>query len=148
MRTITVLLMRATARAGSLDSAAAMVVISAPVREKYTVTAPESTAVKPLGMKPPKAVRLTKVLPPGAVKPHAKAAASAMNTRIAATLMEANQNSNSPYERADIRLTAVMTPMRTRPSPKGDGPWAPNQLCRILAPAIASTGTTIIQKYQ
>ena len=42
MRRITVLLMRATARAGSLDSAAAMVVISAPVREKYTVTAPEA----------------------------------------------------------------------------------------------------------
>ena len=46
------------------------------------------------------------MLPRGEVKPNAKAAASAMNTMIAATLMEANQNSNSPYERADIRLTA------------------------------------------
>jgi hypothetical protein len=41
-----------------------------------------------------------------------------------------------------------MTPMRIRPSTSGEGPWAPNQLCSMLAPAIASTGTTIIQKYQ
>src|SRR5580704_4423165 len=148
MRTITVLLMRATARAGSFDSAAAIVVISAPVSEKYTVTAPESTAVSPLGMKPPWALRLAKVLPVGEVKPKAYAAASAMNTRMAATLIEANQNSNSPYERADMRFTAVITPMRMRPSTSGDGPVGPSQACRMLAPAMASTGTTIIQKYQ
>ena len=50
---MTVVLMRAIARAGSLDSAAAMVVISAPVSEKYTVTAPESTAITPRGANPP-----------------------------------------------------------------------------------------------
>ena len=71
MRTITELLMRATARAGSCDSAAAMVTISAPVREKYTVTAPASTDSKPLGMKPPWAVRLAKVGPLAEVKPQA-----------------------------------------------------------------------------
>ena len=53
MRTMTVVLMRATARAGSLDSAAAMVVISAPVSEKYTVTAPDEHRDQPLGAKPP-----------------------------------------------------------------------------------------------
>ena len=60
--------------------------------------------------------------------------------------MEANQNSNSPYERADMRLTAVMTAMRTRPSTSGEG--SAIQACKMLAPAMASTGTTMIQKYQ
>ena len=45
--------MRATAFVGSLDSAAATVVISAPVNEKNTVTAPANTATNPCGMKPP-----------------------------------------------------------------------------------------------
>src|ERR1700756_2625887 len=145
MRTITELLMRATARAGCSDSAAAMVVISAPVSEKYTVSAPAGTASHPRGARPPQALRLEKVGPSGERKPQAYAVASAMNTRIAATLIEANQNSNSPYERADIRLTAVMIPMSSSPSSHGG---QPSQSCRMLAPAIASTGTTIIQKYQ
>src|ERR1700730_6922316 len=145
MRTITELLIFATARAGSCDSAAAMVVISAPVSEKYTVTAPASTATQPFGMKPPYALRLRNVAPVGEVKPQAYAAASAMNTTIAATFMEANQNSNSPYERADMRFTAVMMPMSASPSSHGG---KPSQPCRRGAPANASTGTTIIQKYQ
>ena len=36
-----------------------------------------------------------------------------MNTMIAATLMEENQNSNSPYERADMRFTPVMIAIKT-----------------------------------
>src|ERR1700730_4160373 len=68
-----------------------------------------------------------------------------MNTRIAAAFMEANQNWNSPYERADRRFTAFMMPMSASPSSHGG---KPSQPCRMLAPAIASTGTTIIQKYQ
>src|SRR5579862_3800488 len=131
MRTMTVVLMRATARAGSFDSAAAMVVISAPVREKYTVTAPESTATQPLGAKPPYWVRLAKVGPAPEVSPKAKAAARQMNATIAATLMEANQNSNSPYERADMRLTAVITAMSPRPSGRRSMPVQP---CTMLAP--------------
>ena len=35
------------------SKAAAIVVISAPVSEKYTVTAPASTAIHPRGTKPP-----------------------------------------------------------------------------------------------
>ena len=93
---MTGLVMRATARAGSLDSAAATVVISAPVSEKNTVTAPGQHRDQPLGHEAAVAVRLPKVDPVGEVQPKAKAAASAMKTMIAATLMEANQNSNSP----------------------------------------------------
>ena len=44
-----------------------------------------------------------------------------------------------------MRLTAVMMPMSTRPRSHAG---KPSQSCRILAPAIASTGTTMIQKYQ
>ena len=39
-----------------------------------------------------------------------------------------------------------MMPIRIRPNASGGTGW--NQACRMLAPAIASTGTTIIQKYQ
>src|SRR3984957_11227534 len=64
---------------------------------------------------------------------------------IAATLIDANQNSNSAYERADIRSTALITAINPTPSCQvGNG----SHWCRILAPAIASTGTTMIQKYQ
>ena len=45
--------MRATALAGSVDSAAAIVTISAPVSEKNTVVTAASTTVPPIGMKPP-----------------------------------------------------------------------------------------------
>src|SRR6201986_5006303 len=102
---MTALPMRATARPGCADSAAAMVVISAPVMAKKTVGTAASTAVQPFGVNPPYEVRLPKVGPCGEDQPNANEAASTMNTRMAATLMEANQNSNSAYERADMRLT-------------------------------------------
>jgi hypothetical protein len=38
-----------------------------------------------------------------------------MNAMIAATLIEANQNSNSAYERADCRLIVVMTLISAMP---------------------------------
>ena len=69
-----------------------------------------------------------------------------MNTRMAATLIEANQNSNSAYERVDIRLTAVIAAISTVPMTIFGTPG--NHCCRITAPAIASTGITMIQKYQ
>ena len=69
-----------------------------------------------------------------------------MNTRMALTLIDENQNSNSPKARADIMLTAVMTAMR--PVPSASIGTSGIQRCRILAPAIASTGTTSTQKYQ
>ena len=69
-----------------------------------------------------------------------------MNTMIAATLIEANQNSNSAYERADMRLTPVITAIS--PSPISSGVSCGSQCPRIFAPAMASTGTTSTQKYQ
>src|SRR6202030_300038 len=145
MRQITVVVILAIARPGCADSAAATVVISAPVRAKNTVATAASTAIQPRGVKPPLFTRFAKVAPEGDVQPKAKEAAITMNTNIAATLMEANQNSNSAYERADIRLTPVMMVIKPRPicsCEKG------SQCCRIFAPAMASTGTTMTQKYQ
>ena len=49
---------RATARAGSGDSTAAIVTISAPIMEKITVVTAASAVSQPLGAKPPCAVRL------------------------------------------------------------------------------------------
>src|SRR5258708_33329721 len=69
-----------------------------------------------------------------------------MNTMMAATLIDENQNSNSPYERADIKLTPVITAIRPMPSSSSEN--CGNQPCRILAPAIASTGPVMTQKYQ
>src|ERR1700755_2298583 len=121
MRQMTVLLILATAFAGCEDSAAAMVVISAPVMAKNTLGTAAMTAIQPFGVKPPCSVRLPSV-EWGEVMPNTNNAASSMNTRIAATLIEANQNSNSAYERADMRLTAVMaamsvSPIGSRPTP-------------------------------
>ena len=45
-----------TASPGSLDSAAAIVAISAPTKAKITITMPDRIATPPLGAKPPLAV--------------------------------------------------------------------------------------------
>src|SRR6202166_3128641 len=103
MRQITVVLIRATARPGCADSAAAMVVISAPVMAKNTVGTAASTAIQPCGVKPPWSTRLPKVAPCGEVQPKAYEPAMAMNTRMVATLMAANQKSNAAEESYEIR---------------------------------------------
>ena len=64
---------------------------------------------------------------------------------IAATLMPANQYSNSPYEPTENRLVAVISTIRTSDSTHSG---ASNQKVRIFAPATASKPTTITQKYQ
>ena len=64
---------------------------------------------------------------------------------IATTLIDENQNSNSPYDRAESRFTAVMTAISTSPICQTGSAI---QCCRMAAPAIASIGTTTIQKYQ
>ncbi len=69
-----------------------------------------------------------------------------MKTTMAATLIEANQNSNSAYERVDIRLTPVIAAINAVPMTALG--IAGNHCCRITAPAMASTGITMIQKYQ
>ena len=87
---------RATAFSGSDDSAAAIVAISGPTIEKITVTMPTVIAPAPIGMNPPWLVRLEKSADLFGHRPRTKQAPIAMKARIAATLIPANQNSNSP----------------------------------------------------
>src|SRR5262245_8371496 len=112
MRTTMLIVMREMTRVDSLDSAAAIVAISAPQSENTTVTTPASTATQPSGTKPPSDTRFENVGPVFEVIPSAYAPAMKTNATIAATLMDENQNSNSPYEREDMRFTAVSSAMR------------------------------------
>src|SRR6188472_3013224 len=139
MRVMTDEDIRATARAGSGDSTAAMVTISAPIMEKITVGTAATTASQPLGAKPPCAVRLANPVPPDEMSPNAYAAATRMKAMMAVTLIEENQNSNSPYARAESRFTPVMMAISATPiSQVGHA----IHFSMIAAPAIASTGTT------
>ncbi len=68
-----------------------------------------------------------------------------MNTMIAATLIPANQNSNSPNDETENRLVAVIKISSTN-ADNHNG--TSTQYWMIFAPAIASKPTTITQKYQ
>src|SRR4029079_3913115 len=135
----------ATASPGSDDSAAAIVAISAPTMEKITVTTPTVTAVTPSGKNPPWAHRLEKPIDLSGHKPNTKSPPRAMNATIAATLMPANQNSNSPNDETENRLVAVIKTIRTR---EQNHSGMSTQYWMIFAPAMASKPTTITQKYQ
>ena len=65
---------------------------------------------------------------------------------IVATLMPANQNSNSPNEATEKRLVAVISAIRI--SENTHSGTSGNQCRRISPPATASKPTTMTQKYQ
>jgi hypothetical protein len=65
---------------------------------------------------------------------------------IAATLMPANQNSNSPNDLTENRLVMVIALNRISEHNHSGTPGI--QYWTILAPAIASNPTMITQKYQ
>ena len=143
---ITELAALATARSGSDDSAAAMVAISAPTIEKITVTMATVSALGPSGKKPPLSVRLEKSIPLSGHTPKTKAVARIRKTRIAATLMPANQYSNAPKDDTLIRLVPVISSIRI--SEKTQIGTSGIQYSSTLAPATASKPTTMTQKYQ
>ena len=145
IRRITELAAFATALSGSEDSAAAIVAISAPTIEKITVTTPTVIAMTPSGKNPPWLHRLEKSIDLCGHKPRTKSEPSAMNTMIAATLIPANQNSNSPNDDTENRLVAVIKISSTNAD---NHSGMSTQYWMIFAPAIASKPTTITQKYQ
>ena len=108
-RSTTELVALAIALSGLSDSAAATVAISAPTMEKMTTTIEANTALTPLGKKPPWAVRLLKSMSLPGHRPRANSPPRARKTQMAATLMPANQNSNSPKEETENRLVAVIS---------------------------------------
>src|SRR5580765_125371 len=134
------------ARPGSSDSAAAMVATSAPVIEKMTTRIAAKTADPPIGVKPPWAVRLLKSIEWCGHRPKMNSTPKTRNSTIAATLIPANQNSNSPNEDTENRFVAVIKDMRINDRSHngtfGIQNWA------TLAPATASNPMTITQKYQ
>src|SRR6202000_1436978 len=112
IRATTEFIARAMARSGSRLSAAAMVTTSAPVIEKITTTMALKTAPTPLGKNPPCEVRLEKYRWWPGNSPNAKARTSTGNPTIVATLIPANQNSNSPNDETENRLVAVIIAIR------------------------------------
>src|SRR5690349_17626043 len=136
----------AMARAGLGDSAAAMVAISAPVIEKITTTIAAKIAPFPNGKKPPLAYRLLKSRLLWGQMPRMKQLPNAMNTIMAATLIPANQNSNSPNEATENRLVNVINSIKTSENTHSGTPG--NQNCSTFAPATASNPTIMTQKYQ
>src|SRR5689334_24156769 len=146
MRSTTLAARRDSVLFDSADSAAATVTISAPTIEKMTVVTPVRIAVQPNGAKPWCAVRFEMPGLDGLPTPSSQPAATTMNTTIAATLIDANQNSNSPYERAEVRFTAVRMAMRMRPICQTSS--IGNQACAVCAPTSASNATTTTQNHQ
>ena len=69
-----------------------------------------------------------------------------MKATIAATLIDANQNSNSPKALTETRLVAVSSSMSTSEDAQIGTPGSHSWM--IAAPAAASTASTITQKYQ
>src|SRR3954451_24567120 len=146
MRPITELVDRRIALPGSGDSAAAMVATSAPVIEKITTRIAAKMAPTPLGKNPPWAVRLLRSKPLSGHAPTTNRTPMTRNSTMAATLIPANQNSNSPKELTEKRFVAVLSDISTRDASHSGIPGAQNWT--TLAPAPASKPMTITQKYQ
>ena len=146
IRVITELAALATAFSGFSDSAAAIVATSAPVIEKITVTIPMVIAPNPIGKKPPWAVRIEKSNDLCGHRPNTYAEPITRNRMIAATLIPANQYSNSPNDETENRLVAVIAVIRINEHNHSGIPGI--QYWMIFAPAMASKPTTITQKYQ
>ncbi|MNL12520.1 hypothetical protein D3C87_1333900 [compost metagenome] len=98
MRQTTELVARVICFDGFCDSAAAIVTISVPMKLNTVVSIAPTTAVMPLGMKPPNSwLNCTTPLTVVSGNPPARASApSAIKPNTAMTLSMANQNSNSP----------------------------------------------------
>src|SRR5208282_1578642 len=100
----------------------------------------------PFGAKPPCAVRLATLGATPGHRPRTYTPASIKKTAIAATLIEANQNSNSPYDLTEMRFVRVSNISNAKLM-NHVGSFG-NQKRTSPAPATASSATTMTQKYQ
>src|ERR1700691_2102390 len=100
----------------------------------------------PLGAKPLCAVRLAMLGAAPGHRPSTYAPASIRKTTMAATLIEANQNSNSPYDLTEMRFVTVSNSIIDKLMTHEGSPG--NQKRINPAPATASIATTMTQKYQ
>src|SRR6185437_3875333 len=111
-----------TASSGSRLSAAATVTISAPTMEKITTTMAANTAPTPWGKNPPCACRLAR--PPWCpgTNPMTYAVPTIRKITMVATLIPANQNSNSPKDDTENKLVAVINTIKHSDSSQS-GAW-------------------------
>src|SRR3984893_1143545 len=100
----------------------------------------------PFGAKPPCAVRLATPGETPGHRPRTKDTATAKNATIAATLIEANQNSNSPNDLTETRFVRVSKSSNAKLMNQAGS--LGNQNRTSPAPATASSATTMTQKYQ
>ncbi len=138
---------RATERAGSSDSAAAIVTTSRPPKAKMTASMPAITPPAPCGKKPSCPFRLA--VPTGSVsgsRPKTARVPRTRNRTIAPTLRAANQNSNSPKFFTAARLLTVKTTMKT--STQTHWSTEGTQPCAIFAAPVASTASTTTSRNQ
>src|SRR5258707_11628822 len=101
---------------------------------------------KPLGANPPCAVRLPMLGWTPGHKPDTYTPATPKNKTMAATLMEANQNSNSPKDLTETKFVAVRDNSTVRLINPAGTPRSQN--FTHPAPATASSATTMTQKNQ
>ena len=134
----------ATLRCGSAVSPAAIATISVPPNAKITISRPAPTPATPVGAKSAKLER-----PPSwpGITPSSMSTPTTRNARITPTLMNANQNSNSPYLLTANMLMVVNRAMNTRLSNQVGGTvTSPMVLCRmpvrIVAAPLASAAVT------
>ena len=145
MRTMTDFTAAAMERFGSSDSAAAMVTISMPPNANATASRPAAMPETPLGRKPDSAMFCvpTNVVPGS--RPKNSSTPITMNPMITATLMNANQNSNSPNPRTLTRLTTAKNATQMRP---GIHPGMPHQAPMIAPAPVISAPSTMISMNQ
>src|SRR5258708_38702058 len=101
---------------------------------------------KPLGANPPCAVRLPMLGWTPGHKPDTYTPAAPKNKTIAATLMEANQNSNSPKDRTETKFVAVGGHSSVRGNSQAGTPGSPN--CSSPGPANRSQARPVTPKNQ
>ena len=98
-----------------------------------------------MGKKPPCAQRLLEVHRSAGPEPEDEEGGQGQEDHDGATLIPANQYSNSPKEETENRLVAVIATIRmSESSQSGES----TQYWSTYAPATASKPTTITQKYQ
>ena len=130
-----------TATSGSSDSAAAMVTSSMPPKAKATASIAVATPPQPFGMKPTSAMLLipTKLVPGSS--PNHSATPRMRKATMTATLISANQNSNSPKFFTAAKLIAVKATMAISAGIHGE---MANQAAMIAEAPVISTAMIMI----
>src|SRR5699024_5452325 len=129
-----------TRRSSDLDSAAAIATSSMPPKAKATASRPAAKPGTPLGAK-----FSTKLVVWVSAGPKISQAPNTKKATMTATLMMANQNSNSPKPRTAPKFTSAKKTTATKAGIQGS---TPNQPPKIAAAPVISAPMTIINMNQ